>query len=92
MTRLVVVDLPIPGIKLVKRSLLSDTRGFFSRVFCAAELASAGWNYPIVQVNHSYTKRRGTVRGLHYQLPPQAEIKLVSCLRGEVWDVAVDLR
>jgi dTDP-4-dehydrorhamnose 3,5-epimerase len=92
MTRLVVVDLPIPGIKLVKRSLLSDTRGFFSRVFCATELASAGWNYPIVQVNHSYTKRRGTVRGLHYQLPPQAEIKLVSCLRGEVWDVAVDLR
>ncbi len=92
MTRLVVVDLPMLGLKLVKRSLLSDGRGFFSRMFCASELALAGWESPIVQVNHSYTKRRGTVRGLHYQLPPQAETKLVSCLRGAVWDVAVDLR
>jgi len=91
-TRLVVVDLPMPGLKLVQRAPLSDNRGFFSRVFCAAELAPAGWEGPISQVNHSYTKRRGTVRGLHYQLPPQAETKLVSCLRGEVWDVVVDLR
>jgi dTDP-4-dehydrorhamnose 3,5-epimerase len=92
MTRFVVVDLPIPGLKLVKRSQLSDTRGSFTRVFCATELASAGWTVPIAQVNHSYTKRRGTIRGLHYQVPPHAEAKLVSCLHGEVWDVAVDLR
>jgi len=91
-TGLVVVDLPMPGLKLVKRSLLSDSRGFFSRLFCASALASVGWESPIAQINHSYTNRRGSVRGLHYQLPPQAETKLVSCLRGEVWDVAVDLR
>lgn len=92
MTRLVLLDLPMAGLKLVKRTLLGDSRGFFSRVFCASELASAGWASPIAQVNHTYTQRGGTVRGLHYQRPPHAEMKLVSCLRGEVWDVAVDLR
>ena len=76
----------------VQRQPLQDARGLFERMFCADELAAAGWTQPIAQINHSVTRQRGSVRGLHYQRPPHAEMKLVSCLRGEVWDVAVDLR
>ena len=79
-------------MKLVERQRLGDARGFLSRLFCAEELGEAGWNKPVVQINHSYTTRRGTVRGMHFQRPPHAEMKLVSCIRGEVWDVAIDVR
>ncbi len=92
MNSFVVSDLPLAGLKLLERSRLSDSRGFLSRLFCAEELASDGWRQPIVQINYTYTARQGTVRGMHYQNPPHAEIKLVSCIQGEVWDVAVDLR
>jgi dTDP-4-dehydrorhamnose 3,5-epimerase len=61
-------------------------------MFCQQELAKAGWNKSIAQINHTYTAKKGTVRGLHFQHPPHAEMKLVSCLRGEIWDVAVDIR
>jgi dTDP-4-dehydrorhamnose 3,5-epimerase len=91
-SRLVVTDTPLAGVRLVRRQPLEDARGCLSRLFCAQELASAGWNKPVSQINHSLTRQRGTVRGMHYQKAPQAEMKLVSCLRGEVWDVAVDLR
>jgi dTDP-4-dehydrorhamnose 3,5-epimerase len=84
--------LPLHGLVRVQRQPLQDARGLFERMFCADELAAAGWMEPIVQINHSITRQRGSVRGLHYQRPPHAEMKLVSCLRGEVWDVAVDLR
>jgi dTDP-4-dehydrorhamnose 3,5-epimerase len=79
-------------VRSVRRQRLGDARGFLSRVFCADELRQAGWSQPIAQINHTCTARRGTVRGLHFQHPPHAEMKLVSCLRGEVWDLAVDLR
>ena len=92
MNRLVVLDTPITGVRLVQRQVLGDARGFLARLFCAQELAHAGWNKPLAQVNHTSTGQRGTVRGLHYQNAPHAEMKLVSCLRGEVWDVVVDLR
>ena len=92
MSRLSITDLPLAGLKLVERKRLGDSRGFLSRLFCAEELASAGWQKSIVQINHTFTSKRGTVRGMHFQLPPHAEMKLVSCLRGRVWDVAVDLR
>jgi dTDP-4-dehydrorhamnose 3,5-epimerase len=92
MSRFTIADLPLEGLKLIDRRLLGDGRGFLSRLFCAEELASAGWEKPIAQINHTYTAKRGTVRGMHFQLPPHAEMKLVSCLRGRVWDVAVDLR
>jgi dTDP-4-dehydrorhamnose 3,5-epimerase len=52
----------------------------------------AGWTKPIVQINHTYTAKKGTVRGMHYQRPPHSEMKLVSCIRGELLDVVVDLR
>lgn len=92
MSRLIVSDLPIEGLKLIERQPIGDNRGFFSRVFCAEELARCGWGKPIAQINHSFTAKQGVVRGLHYQHAPYAEMKLVTCLAGEIWDVAVDLR
>ena len=92
MSRFTITDLALPGLKLVARQRLGDARGFLSRLFCVDELAAAGWHKPIAQINHTRTALRGSVRGMHYQMPPHAEMKLVSCIRGEVWDVAVDLR
>ncbi len=83
---------PIPGLMLVERLHQEDSRGFLSRLYCADEFRAIGINAPISQINHTLTRRKGTVRGMHYQLPPHAETKLVSCLRGEFFDVAVDLR
>lgn len=90
--RFVCTPLPLSSLVRVQRQPLQDARGLFERLFCADELAAAGWTQPIAQINHSVTRQRGSVRGLHYQHPPHAEMKLVSCLRGEVWDVVVDLR
>lgn len=92
MSRFTVTDLPLAGLKRVERQQANDSRGFFSRLFCADELAAAGWRKPVSQINQTLTQRRGTVRGLHFQKPPHAEMKLVTCIRGSVWDVAVDLR
>ena len=92
MNRFTFTDLPLIGLKLVERKRLGDRRGFLSRLFCAEELAITGWCQPIAQINHTYTAQKGVVRGMHYQIPPYAEMKLVSCIKGEVWDVAVDVR
>ena len=92
MKRFTLDELPLPGLHRVQRQRLGDSRGFLARLFCAEELAGAGWVGPIAQINHTCTELRGTVRGLHYQRAPHAETKLVSCIRGEVFDVAVDLR
>lgn len=92
MSRFTVTDLPLTGLKRVQRQRLGDSRGFLTRLFCAEELLAAGWTKPIAQINHTHTAKKGTVRGLHFQYAPHAEMKLVSCLRGEIWDVAVDLR
>lgn len=92
MSRFNALDLPLPGLKLLERQRIGDGRGFLARLFCAEELAAAGWVKPIAQINHTCTARRGTVRGMHFQRPPHSEMKLVSCIRGEVWDVAVDVR
>lgn len=92
MKRFTITELPISGLKLVERHSLRDSRGFLVRMFCADELQQAGWRGEIAQINHTRTVRKGAVRGLHFQHPPHAEIKLVNCIRGAVWDVAVDLR
>lgn len=83
---------PLAGLVVVQRQVREDARGFFSRLYCSQELAAAGFALPVAQINHTLTVRRGAVRGLHFQHPPHAEDKFVSCLRGEVFDVAVDLR
>lgn len=90
--RFTITDTPLFGLKVIERQRLGDTRGFLSRLFCADELATAGWIKPIAQINQTYTAKAGTIRGMHFQDSPYAEMKLVSCLRGELFDVAVDLR
>ncbi len=90
--RLALEPLAIAGVVAVRRFWIGDSRGAFSRIFCAEELAAAGWLWPVAQANLSRTARAGTVRGMHVQAPPHAEAKLVICLRGRIWDVALDLR
>lgn len=83
---------PIDGLKLIERAPVCDQRGFLERLFCARELTSLMGARSIVQINHTFTANQGVVRGLHYQHAPHAEMKLVTCLRGQIFDVAVDLR
>lgn len=92
MSRFSIIDTPIASLKVIERERLSDARGFLSRLFCAADLLDAGWRKPVAQINHTMTRQPGAVRGMHFQTAPHAEMKLVSCVRGEVFDVAVDLR
>lgn len=92
MARFDFIPTALAGLVLVERKPLEDDRGFLARLWCADEFAGAGWKRPILQVNQTLTRRRGSVRGMHFQHPPHAEMKLVSCLQGEVFDVAVDLR
>ena len=92
MSQFSIFDTPIAGLKVIERKPIGDHRGFLARIYCADQLKIAGWERPITQINQTVTKKRGTVRGMHFQNPPHAEMKLVSCLQGEIWDVAVDLR
>lgn len=82
----------IKGVFVAQISRRDDHRGSFARLFCERDLAAAIGNRRIVQVNHSVTVAAGAVRGLHFQHPPHAEMKIVRCLRGRVMDVAVDIR
>ncbi len=82
----------IAGAFEVRHDVRSDVRGRFKRQYCEREFAKAGLNTHWVQVNHSVTLGIGSIRGLHFQPPPAAEAKLVSCLVGRAFDVAVDLR
>jgi len=92
MARFDFVATSLSGLVTVQRKVLEDERGFLSRFFCADEFREAGLNKPISQINHTLTRVKGTVRGLHFQYAPNAEIKIVNCLKGEIFDVAVDLR
>src|SRR5690349_24984707 len=92
MNRFIAAPTTLDGLRIIERQSLEDDRGSLTRLFCVEELARHGWKGNPEQINHTFTRHAGTVRGLHYQWPPHAEIKLVSCIRGEVWDVAVDLR
>jgi len=92
MSQLTIFDTFIPDLKVIERSPVGDSRGFLARIFCADQLRVVGWQKPVAQINQTVTKQRGTVRGMHFQNAPHAEMKLVSCLQGEIWDVAVDLR
>jgi dTDP-4-dehydrorhamnose 3,5-epimerase len=92
MSKFLFEETSLPSLMVVQRFVSEDSRGFFSRFFCAQELAFAGFTLPIAQINHTFTALSGSVRGLHYQTGSSSEDKFVSCLRGEVFDVAVDLR
>jgi dTDP-4-dehydrorhamnose 3,5-epimerase len=91
-TRFDITNTPLPGVHVLRRMPLGDNRGYLERLYCSDDLHPVLADSRIVQINHTLTEKRGTVRGMHFQYPPQAETKLVSCLRGEVFDVAVDLR
>lgn len=83
---------PLPGLQIVDTEPLGDARGHFERLFCERQWGPLREDLRFVQVNLSTTSRRGTVRGMHYQHAPAAEAKLIRCVRGHIYDVAVDLR
>jgi len=82
----------LEGLALFQRRTLGDSRGHLMRMFCAEELHPLGWQGEIAQINLTYTASRATIRGMHFQREPFAEIKIVTCLKGQIFDVAVDLR
>jgi len=82
----------LKGNFLINLEKKEDDRGFFARYFCEKEFIDQGLNIKWVQINTSLSKQLGALRGLHYQKEPSAEIKLVRCLKGAIWDVVVDLR
>ena len=83
---------PLHKVEVIQGASMQDSRGAFSRFFCEQDLAAVIGERRIVQINHSRTRAVGAIRGLHYQRAPHAEMKLVRCIKGRVWDVAVDLR
>ena len=87
-----VTQTALPGVVVVEITPFADHRGAFACLYNQHELAAVVGERRIVVINHSRTAAAGTVRGMHFQYPPQAEMKLVRCLKGRVWDVAVDLR
>lgn len=82
----------LAGVFVVELEPRGDDRGFFARQWCAEEFSRAGLDPRVAQINVSHSPVKGTLRGIHYQKPPHAEVKLVRCSRGAVFDVAVDLR
>jgi dTDP-4-dehydrorhamnose 3,5-epimerase len=87
-----ILDTPLADLKVVQSQPHRDGRGAFMRLFCARELKPVLGSRKIVQINHSQTSHAGAVRGMHFQPPPHAEMKMIRCLRGRVFDVAIDLR
>ncbi len=82
----------LKGAFIIKLNRLNDERGFFARTFCQNEFEDHGLNPKIVQCNTSFNQRKGTLRGLHYQIAPYEEAKLVRCTKGAIYDVIIDLR
>jgi dTDP-4-dehydrorhamnose 3,5-epimerase len=92
MNRFEVRSTAIDGVVVLQRQAVGDSRGYLQRLYCQADLRAVVGERRVEQVNYSFTAERGTVRGLHFQTPPFAEMKIIGCLRGIVFDVAVDLR
>ena len=85
-------ETPLAGAYIIELEKRGDERGFFARAFCRDEFAATGLTTTIVQVNNSLSGDVGTLRGMHYQLPPHSETKIVRCIRGSLWDCILDLR
>ena len=84
--------LSIDGVFEITNIPISDERGFLSRLSCANELQNLGWKNNVIQINRTLTRQIGTIRGMHYQKPPASETKIIICLKGEIFDVAIDIR
>lgn len=91
-SRFHILDTKLEGLSILQPKRLGDHRGYLERMFCTQDLDSLLEGRSISQINRTYTEKLGTVRGMHFQRPPHAEMKFVTCLRGEVFDVAVDMR
>lgn len=89
---MIFTPIKLKGAYLIDLEKRQDDRGFFARTWCAEEFAKVGLNTNLVQQNMSYTKTKGTLRGMHFQKPPYAETKVVRCTRGSLYDVIIDLR
>jgi dTDP-4-dehydrorhamnose 3,5-epimerase len=86
------IETPLKGSYVVELNPFSDERGWFARTYCKNEFATIGHTKEWVQLNHSVSYKKGTIRGMHYQLQPFAETKMVRCIAGTVFDVIVDIR
>lgn len=86
------IETPIPDLFLVQSIPIADGRGMFARTFCKKEFAKINFNQEFVQFNHSFNLKKGTIRGMHFQNPPFTETKLIRCIQGKVFDVAIDIR
>lgn len=82
----------LPGVTIVEPQRREDSRGHFARVYCEREFQAQGLPARVAQTNRSLTRHQGTLRGMHYQLAPHAEDKLVRCEHGAIWDCVIDLR
>jgi dTDP-4-dehydrorhamnose 3,5-epimerase len=91
-SRFEIAETPLAGLAVIQRIPIEDDRGWLERMFCAADLAEILGDRSVQQLNRTLTRAPGTVRGMHYQIPPKAETKVVSCLRGAIFDVAIDVR
>ncbi|HVH75207.1 MAG TPA: dTDP-4-dehydrorhamnose 3,5-epimerase [Stellaceae bacterium] len=89
---MIFTETPVEGAYLIDLEKRGDERGFFARAFCKNEFAAHGLETDFVQINNSLSAAKGTLRGMHYQLPPAAEVKVVRCIAGALWDVVLDLR
>ena len=85
-------ELALSGTYLIKPQYFHDNRGSFGRLLCKDELKKIGHTEDIVQVNHSINSTKGSIRGMHYQISPCCEVKIIKCLKGAIWDVIIDLR
>ena len=89
---MIVNKLPMEDAFIIHLHKREDDRGYFGRLWCQEEFGKMGLDTNIVQINNSMNRKKGTLRGLHFQRPPKAEAKIVRCIRGGIWDVIVDIR
>jgi dTDP-4-dehydrorhamnose 3,5-epimerase len=86
------IESNLSGLYKVQPTPFTDDRGSFARIYCKKDFLSIGFNKEFVQINHSYNIFAGTVRGLHYQIPPFSDAKLIYCIQGSIFDIVVDIR
>jgi dTDP-4-dehydrorhamnose 3,5-epimerase len=86
------IETGLKGLYVVHPKPKLDSRGWFARIYDQDQFGKVEFPHVWVQINHSFSEKKGTIRGLHFQLPPYGETKMVKCIRGRIWDVVVDLR
>ncbi|MCX6722129.1 MAG: dTDP-4-dehydrorhamnose 3,5-epimerase [Candidatus Staskawiczbacteria bacterium] len=89
---MIFIKTKIKDLYIIEPELKIDERGYFARFFCKKELAKENLIFDIMQINRSFTKKKGTIRGMHFQRDPKSEGKIIQCLKGAIYDVAIDIR